>query len=66
MTDSNWHNDYIKKVKNMSGYQLHYVINDCKEALAANPKMYADKWNQYLDEILYCQEEIKRRQNGGR
>ena len=54
----------MSKVKNMSGYQLHYVINDCKEALAANPD--TPKSNQYLDEILYCQAEIKRRVNGGR
>ena len=64
MTDSNWHSDYMSKVKNMSGYQLHYVINDCKEALTANPD--TTKANQYLDEILYCQAEIKRRINGGR
>ena len=63
MTGSNWHNDYMSRVKNMSGYQLHYVINDCKEALAANPD--TPKSNQYLDEILYCQAEIKRRVNGG-
>ena len=47
MTDSNWHSDYMSKVKNMSGYQLHYVINDCKEALTANPD--TTKANQYLD-----------------
>tara|TARA_R100000781_G_C4068278_1_gene123560 strand:+ start:758 stop:952 length:195 start_codon:yes stop_codon:yes gene_type:complete len=64
MTNSNWHTDYLNKVKNMSGFQLHYVINDCKEVLQANPD--TPKSNQYMDEILYCQAEIKRRIDGGR
>ena len=58
--DGQWHTEYMKKVKRMHDSELHFVIKDCKEALKAYPE--TSNCNRYLDEILYCQEEIKRRE----
>lgn len=58
------HKAYQRKTRTMSMDSLLYVIQDCKEAIAANPDN--PKNGVYADEINYCAMELKRRRNGGR
>ena len=55
------HTEYPKRIKKHTVAQLHYVIKDCREALEAYPE--TDNASYYLDEILYCSQEIKNRQS---
>ncbi|WP_347852180.1 hypothetical protein [Planktomarina sp.] len=61
MDYSNWHSDYIRDCKKRSTHSLRYVIEDCRQALAAMPDN--PKAGQYQDEILYCFSELKRREH---
>jgi hypothetical protein len=54
------HSEYMKKVKTMSEDQLRYTIKDCKEALTALPD--SQKAGYYADEIHYCSQELRRRE----
>ena len=56
MDYSNWHSDYIRDCKKRSTHSLRYVIEDCRQALAAMPDN--PKAGQYQDEILYCFSEL--------
>ena len=56
------HVGYPKRLKAKTIPQLRYIINDAREAIAANP--YGRKSGYYADEIHYCLSELRRR-NGG-
>ena len=56
------HTEYPKRIKNLSSAQLRFIIQDCREALAAMPN--CDKADYYADEINYCAMELNRRQKG--
>ena len=53
------HAFYSKKVKKMSWEQLLFVIKDCQRVLKAWPETPNNGY--YTDEILYCSDEIRRR-----
>tara|TARA_R110001592_G_scaffold163828_1_gene397811 strand:- start:992 stop:1294 length:303 start_codon:yes stop_codon:yes gene_type:complete len=55
-----WHSEYIAKTKRMTDAELDYVSKDCRAAYEANPE--GPKGEQYADEILYCNQEIHRRE----
>ena len=52
------HVAYQKKVKGLSGDELRFIIQDCKEAIAAYPEN--PKCGYYTDEIHYCTMELNR------
>jgi hypothetical protein len=54
-----WHTQYMTKVKTLSNESLRYIIEDCRNAMAAMPD--SPKWGQYADEVHYCHMEINRR-----
>jgi hypothetical protein len=54
-----WHTDYMTKVKTLSNESLRYIVEDCRNAMAAMPG--SPKWGQYADEVHYCHMEINRR-----
>ena len=54
-----WHSEYMAMVKTLPNESLRYIIEDCRNAMAANPSN--PKWGQYADEVHYCHMEIKRR-----
>lgn len=54
-----WHTQYMAKVKTLPNESLRYIIEDCRNAMAANPG--SPKWGQYADEVHYCHMEINRR-----
>lgn len=56
---TNFHSEWMKKVKTMSVASLRYTANDCKEAIEANPDN--PKNGEYTDICIYCSQEIKRR-----
>ena len=53
------HSAYQSKVKKISSSSLRYIIQDCSEAIAANP--HNPKLGQYADEIHYCAAELRKR-----
>lgn len=53
------HSEYIAQTKKMSVSNLQYVIDDCKQAIAANPDN--PNCGYYWDEIHYCSMELRRR-----
>lgn len=57
--DGQWHSDYLAMVKKLPNESLRYIIEDCRNAMAANPSN--PKWGQYADEVHYCHMEINRR-----
>tara|TARA_B100000475_G_scaffold199922_1_gene183185 strand:- start:290 stop:526 length:237 start_codon:yes stop_codon:yes gene_type:complete len=59
-TNGEWHTDYIAKTKIMDEQSLRFVIADCQEAINANPE--TPKAERYRDEILYCVQEMRRRE----
>ena len=67
-TNGQWHTDYIAKTKTMSEQSLRFVIADCKETLllmktSSLLKSKNDpKAERYRDEILYCVQEMRRRE----
>jgi hypothetical protein len=61
MTNIN-HAEYEAKTRNMTFASLLYVIEDCKQAIAAMPEGH--KAGYYADEINYCAMEINRRAKG--
>ena len=58
------HSDYMRKVKTLSIESLNYIIQDCKEAIAALPDN--PKNGYYMDEIHYCCMELVARKNKGK
>ena len=54
-----WHSEYQKLCRNRDIESLRYVMQDCRNAIAANPDN--PKSAQYEDEALYCGMEITRR-----
>jgi hypothetical protein len=54
-----WHTQYMAKVKTLSNEALWYIIEDCRNAMAAMPGNA--KCEQYADEVHYCSMEINRR-----
>ncbi len=54
------HAEYQKRVKTMDNAALHYVINDCKQAIEAMPDGH--KVGYYTDEIHYCSMELAKRE----
>ena len=54
-----WHTEYMAMVKTLPNESLRYIIEDCRNAMAANPS--SPKWGQYADEVHYCHMEINRR-----
>lgn len=53
------HTNYPKSLKTKSDEVLRFIIQDCREALAANPQ--AEKAGYYADEINYAAMELNRR-----
>jgi hypothetical protein len=60
MTENINHTTYPKTLKAKSIESLRYIIQDCREALAANPAGH--KAGYYQDEIHYAAAELRRRQ----
>jgi hypothetical protein len=58
------HRAYQTKCKRLSSDSLRYIINDCQEALAANPEGH--KAGYYADEINYCSMELSARKRAGK
>ena len=58
------HTAYIQKVKKLSIESLRYIIQDCREAIAAMPNN--PKNGYYADEIHYCNMELVSRKNKGK
>tara|TARA_R110000772_G_C13135747_1_gene423404 strand:- start:470 stop:715 length:246 start_codon:yes stop_codon:yes gene_type:complete len=54
------HNEYIEKTKNLDGDTLLFIISDCRMALKAFEG--CPNASYYLDEIIYCQMELGRRE----
>ncbi len=59
-SNGQWHTEYMARVKTLPIESLRYIIEDCRQAMAALPD--GDKWGQYADEVHYCHAEIKNRQ----
>ena len=57
----NWHSYYIKSCKVKSTDSLLYIMQDCRNAIAAYPEN--PKCGQYQDEIHYCAMELRRRRD---
>lgn len=53
------HSEYMKKVKSLDVDSLNYIINDCREAIAAMPNNPNNGY--YMDEIHYCGMELHKR-----
>ena len=53
------HTEYPKLLKKKSKEVLRYIIKDCNEALEALPE--GENSHYYMDEICYCDMELKRR-----
>lgn len=53
------HGEYMKKVKRMTEAELTFVAKDASEAAAAMPE--GENVGYYLDETLYCHQELMRR-----
>ena len=53
------HSEYQKECKGKSETQLRYIIQDCKNAIAAYPEN--PNAGYYADEIHYCAMELARR-----
>jgi len=53
------HGAYMKKVRRMSVAELEFVAKDALEA--ANAFKDGENVGYYLDESLYCQQELARR-----
>jgi len=58
------HAAYQKRVKSMTDEALQWTIKDASEAAAAMPS--GRKVHYYLDEVLYCAAELRRRGGGAR
>lgn len=54
------HAQYQAKTRKMSDEALRFTIQDCQEAIRANPDN--QKNGYYADEISYCGMELRRRQ----
>ena len=54
-----WHSEYQRVCRKRDIESLRYVMQDCRNAIAANPEN--PKSAQYADEICYCADEINRR-----
>lgn len=54
------HTAYIKSVKGKDIDSLRYIIQDCREAIAAMPE--GENAGYYMDEIHYCAMELRRRE----
>jgi len=54
-----WHDQYQQWTQNASTETLRYVIQDCREALEAQP--HGIKASQYMDEINYCSMALHKR-----
>lgn len=54
-----WHSEYQKLCRQRDLESLHYVRDDCRNAMIANPAN--PKCSQYADEAHYCSHEIARR-----
>jgi hypothetical protein len=59
MSTENWHTLEMARVKTLSYAALLYTIQDCREAVEANPDN--PKNGQYMDTGHYCSMEITRR-----
>lgn len=58
------HTEYMKKVKKLSIESLKFIIQDCKEAIAALPNN--PKNGYYADEIHYCNMELVSRKKASK
>lgn len=56
----NWHKAEQEKCAKATDISLRFIIQDCREALAANPDN--PKAGQYMDTIHYCYQELKKRE----
>jgi len=54
------HTQYPKTLKHKDPESLRYIIQDCREAIAAMPM--GDNAGYYADEIHYCAMELKRQE----
>lgn len=54
-----WHSEYQKLCRSRDPASLAYVARDCYDAFNANPDN--PKCSQYMDESLYCMDELRRR-----
>ena len=59
MSTENWHTLEMARVKKLSYAALLYTIQDCRDAVEANPDN--PKNGQYMDTGHYCSMEITRR-----
>jgi len=59
MSTENWHTLEMARVNTLSYAALLYTIQDCKEAIEANPGN--PKNGQYMDTVHYCSMAITRR-----
>jgi len=53
------HAEYQRRVHTLPSSSLRYIIQDAREAIAANPGGPKDGY--YTDEVLYCAAELRRR-----
>jgi len=53
------HAEYPKRLKKKSDAELHYIIEDARQAIQTMPRGH--KAGYYADEISYCDAELKRR-----
>ena len=55
------HADYPKRLKKMEDWNLRAIIDDCKDAINANPQAEKCQNGYYADEINYCAMELHKR-----
>ena len=53
------HNEYPKSLKGKDDSSLRFIINDCRQAIAAMPNNPNNGY--YQDEIHYCAMELAKR-----
>ena len=57
--NGNWHTQEMARIAALSEDALIYTMNDCAEAIEANPEN--PKNGQYMDTIHYCGMEMKKK-----
>ena len=59
MDNQNWHTTEQNKCSKATDSSLRFIIQDCRDALSANPDN--PKAGQYMDTVHYCYAELKKR-----
>lgn len=55
------HNEYPESLKSKTHAELHFIANDAKAAMEANPE--GENAGYYADEVNYVCNELHRRRN---